>query len=57
MVVFVVIVVLAACCGVLLAALDRPQARDNRALERYSVAILAVGALACAAGVVQQVAG
>jgi hypothetical protein len=57
MVVFVILIVLAAGCGVLLAALDRPQARDHRSLERYSVAFLAVGALACAAGVIQQVAG
>lgn len=52
-----VVIVLAACYGVLLAALDRPQSRDDRHTERCTVAFLAAGAVTVAAGVTHQVLG
>lgn len=48
-------IALAAGCGVLLAAADRPQA-DNARIERYSKIFLAAAAITTVATVVQQLA-
>ena len=42
--------VVAACAGVLLAALDSPHVRDERRLERLCVVLLAVAAAATVTG-------
>jgi hypothetical protein len=47
-------IALAACYGVLLAALERPHHRDDPRLEKYSVGFLTAGALTVAAGVAHQ---
>ena len=43
-------VALAACAGVLLAALDSPHGYDGARLRRFSIALLATSAAAVAAG-------
>lgn len=47
---FFVLSVLAACAGVVLAALDSPHVRDKARLERFSTVLVIVTAVSVAAG-------